>query len=223
MFTYLSIDLLTLIFPLIFSRSTRFGFGKNVVQAWTAVGLASIPFILWDIFFTHMGVWSFNPKFLMGIYFAGLPIEEILFFWTIPFACLFIYAQFQKKNLASRASKVALISWAGLFILFLIIALIYRDKNYTFAVSLLGAALAAFLVWRRPPYLGALCLALIVHYVPFLLVNGLLTFLPVVQYHPQEITGVYLGTIPIEDSIYSFVMFVSVVVLYESLTRRKAR
>lgn len=221
MFTYLAIDLLSLIFPLVFSRSTRFGFGKNVLQAWIAVVIASIPFILWDIFFTRMGVWSFNPKFLMEINLLGLPLEELLFFWTIPFASLFIYIQFRNQSRLQVSPSFTTFLWCGLTMLFLTLAIFHRDKNYTLAVSLLGACTSSLLAWQRPKFSSALFLGLLIHYIPFFLVNGLLTYLPVVLYHPQEILEIYFGTIPVEDSIYSFVMLVSVVCLFEFLRRRK--
>lgn len=48
-------------------------------------------FIIWDVYFTKRGVWDFNRKYLIGLDIFGLPIEEILFFVCIPYACIFTY------------------------------------------------------------------------------------------------------------------------------------
>ena len=66
-------------------------------------------------------------------------------------------------------------------------------------------------------------LALAVQYVPFLIVNGILTALPVVIYRPDGILGLRIGTIPVEDAIYAFVLLALPVALFETLSSRKAR
>lgn len=56
-----------------------------------SIFLAAIPFIIWDIIAVERNHWSFNPKYLTGITFFGLPLEEYLFFFLIPQACLLIW------------------------------------------------------------------------------------------------------------------------------------
>jgi lycopene cyclase domain-containing protein len=94
MFTYLLLNLFSVAFPMGFARSERFGFGSRWLEAWMSVALSAVPFILWDMFFTHLGVWRFNAAYILGIQVFNLPLEEMLFFLAIPFACLFIYRQF---------------------------------------------------------------------------------------------------------------------------------
>jgi len=222
-FTYLFLDLISLSFPLFFSRSEKFGFGKRLPQAWLAVALTAFPFIAWDIFFTHTGVWNFNSEYLLGFYFQGLPLEEILFFFTIPFSCLFIYAQFQKSTQMQLNSRLISVFWLSLSLLFFSIALTHLHKNYTVVVMLLGAATSILLACYRPLHAGAIVITLLIHYVPFFLINGTLTALPVVIYRPQEILGIHLFTIPVEDAVYSFVMVVTVIYLFEILIKGKAK
>jgi lycopene cyclase domain-containing protein len=223
MFTYLLINLISVSFPLAFSGSKRFGFGSRLKQAWLAVALSAIPFILWDILFTHLGVWGFNEKYILGYHFFNLPLEEVLFFLAIPFACLFIYQQFLRMNLRPLPDGLTTLIWAFLGLAFLMLALFNLDKIYTLSVGILAGGAAAFLAWFRPRYSRPLMLALIFQYLPFLLVNGILTYLPVVIYDGEAFMGYRIGTIPLEDSLYSFVMLVGPVAIYEFLGKRSSK
>ena len=55
--------------------------------------------------------------------------------------------------------------------------------------------------------------------IPFILINGFLTGSftnePVVIYNPEEILGIRILNIPIEDSIYNMLMLIIIVFLYE--------
>lgn len=89
---YLLLDGLTLVFPLLLSFDKKVAFYKSwkfLIYGFLIVG---IPFIVWDILFTEMKVWGFNADYLTGISLYNLPIEEVLFFVVVPFACTFIYA-----------------------------------------------------------------------------------------------------------------------------------
>ncbi|MBP9700369.1 lycopene cyclase domain-containing protein [Candidatus Woesebacteria bacterium] len=56
-----------------------------------SIFIAALPFIGWDLLAVERGHWSFNPHYLSGISFLGLPLEEYLFFFLIPQACLLIW------------------------------------------------------------------------------------------------------------------------------------
>jgi lycopene cyclase domain-containing protein len=220
MYTYLLLDVLTLAFPLAFSRSDRFGFGRNWKYAWWAVFSAALPFVLWDILFTHLGVWSFNPKFIVGKYLWNLPVEEILFFIAIPFACLFIYQQVRDSRRLQLPSARAGLLWGILTLVLACVALMNGDRIYTVSVCGLGAFISLLLALFRPHYSGPLLTAVAIQYLPFLLVNGILTALPVVLYRADALIGIHIGSIPLEDTVYSFVMLVVPVSIFEMILRR---
>src|SRR5687768_9043401 len=90
-YLYLTLDLLTIIFPLLFSFYSKANFSKKWKYLWPAVVLPGIIFIAWDEYFTRLGFWGFNEAYLSGLYIASLPLEEILFFICIPYACVFTY------------------------------------------------------------------------------------------------------------------------------------
>src|SRR5687767_6113258 len=91
MYIYLYLNLLTLFFPLLLSFDKRVAFYKTWPALFPALLINALIFIPWDVFFTQQKIWGFNPEHLLGIYFLGLPLEEILFFITVPYACIFIY------------------------------------------------------------------------------------------------------------------------------------
>lgn len=67
----------------------------NLRQNWRLLVISllfsAIPFFIWDYFATLFGHWQFNKDFILGVYIFNLPLEEVLFFFVIPFCCHFIW------------------------------------------------------------------------------------------------------------------------------------
>ena len=224
---YLLIDAASVAFPLAFAASDRFGFGRSWPRALAAVALAAVPFALWDIAFARAGIWDFNPRYLLGPSLFGLPAEEWSFFLAIPFACLFIYRRFAaihhaERFASRRPGRAFALGCAAISLACASVALLHAERAYTLWVGLAAAAASAALALGRPLYARPLLFALAVQYIPFLLVNGFLTALPVVRYRADAILGPRILSIPVEDAIYAFVMFVLPVSFYEALTGRGA-
>jgi lycopene cyclase domain-containing protein len=209
-------------FPLAFSFSARFGFGPRWKAAWAAVFASAAPFILWDIHFTRLGVWSFNPRYVLGPSLLGLPVEEALFFLAIPFSCLFIYQALRRAPRLAVPEPWGRWVWGVTAVFLLAVADLHTHHAYTASVFLLGSIAAAAFALAAPAYSGHLLAAVATQYIPFLIVNGLLTALPVVQYRSSGILGYRIGTIPVEDAVYSFVLLALPVALYEGLLRTRA-
>jgi lycopene cyclase domain-containing protein len=63
--------------------------------------------------------------------------------------------------------------------------------------------------------------------IPFLLVNGVLTGAfteePIVAYSEQAFMGKRIFTIPVEDSIYGFLLLMSIITGFEKLKQNERR
>ena len=183
-------------------------------------------FITWDALFTKLGVWGFNPRYTMGIDVFGLPVEEILFFFCIPYACLFTY--FALNNLIEKDHLLPFheIISSLLIILLLVFGSYFIDRLYTGTTFILTGFFLAFLLLKlRARFMGRFYLAFAVLVIPFLIVNGVLTgsFIeePVVWYNNEENMGIRLGTIPPEDLVYAMLMILLSVTIWEKLEDRR--
>ena len=88
---YLILNAFTISFPLLRSFESKVAYYKGFRSLFKAMLIVSGFFLVWDIWFTQMGVWGFTPAYLSGIELFGLPLGEYLFFITVPFSCVFIY------------------------------------------------------------------------------------------------------------------------------------
>lgn len=210
-YLYLLLNIGTILVPFLFSFRKIAPFYKSWRWYFPANFIVAVAFILWDIAFTKMGIWGFNPTYLSGIYIANLPLEEVLFFFTIPYACTFIFFSFQyyfpNFKLKPQTSKKLFIAWA---LISLVIGVLFYNRWYTATTFLSCAGLLFVLAKNYKPYYGQMVLAYAISVLPFMLVNGVLTgsFIPdeVVWYNDAENLGIRLFTIPIDDTHYSLLL-----------------
>ena len=203
--------------PLALSFDKKVAFYKNWLFLIPAIGFMMLLFIPWDVFFTFLGVWSFNPNYISGIHIFNLPLEEVLFFITIPYACVFIYeclnAYFPNKFVIKKPKYIAycMLGFS------LLIYIFYFDLLYTGYTAIIAAFIALIQVLHKPSlsYLGNFYRAFIVSFIPMLLVDGILTGKPIVQYNPLEKSNFDIGSIPWEDFHYNLIMLYMVISFYE--------
>lgn len=219
---YLYLNLFTIFFPLILSFDKRVQFYRNWPFLFPAIAVNALIFIAWDSYFTRLGVWGFNPDYLLGLYWLGLPLEEILFFITVPYACVFIYetlnTYFPHDYLRPYATGLSV----ALVMVLIPVGIIFWPRLYTsvtfFALSMMQLVHYWMLKTR---VLGRFYLAYFVHLIPFLVINGVLTALPVVWYNNHYNLGIRLITIPLEDTMYAMLMLLLTISVYEWLRKRK--
>ena len=221
--TYLLLMLGSLIVPLIFTFEKQVRFYSKLKYLFPAIIFSGAIFILWDIRFTESGIWSFNPEYVTGLEIINLPVEEWLFFLVIPYCCVFIYEvlkiqlpQFEKNNAFVALSLV-------LLIIFALLAYFARQKLYTFFTFFLLTIYFGYTVFRNrfKKYYTNFYLAYFISLVPFLIVNGVLTALPVVEYNDVHNLGIRVFTIPVEDFAYFFLLLLMNVTIYEYLKQQR--
>ncbi len=222
-YIYLFLDVFTLLGPLALSFDRKVAFYKNWSALLPGILAAATLFIVWDVWFTDMGVWGFADPYLVGIFAFGLPLEEWLFFLVVPYACVFIYevmsAYFPTAPDRLWAKNLAV----GLAVLLMILGIMNIGRWYT-SVTFIGTSILLLLnvFVFRVSYLGRFWKGYAVSLVPFLLVNGVLTALPVVWYHDAENLAIRIYTIPVEDSMYLVWLLLMCINVYEWRKKKSA-
>lgn len=216
--------LFTLAGPLLLSFDKRVAY----VRQWKFLPLPFLVtttyFVIWDSLFTKQGIWSFNEAYILGYKLFSLPAEEWMFFIFVPFACLFIYEctnyYIKKDILQTYALKIN----AVILAIISIISLLNIHKTYTAFNFISAAVLMAYVQFiLKPHWLGRFYVGYFFSLIPFFLINGLLTYLPIVSYNNAENLGIRLFTIPIEDTIYCLLLLLMNVTMYEWLKGKKNR
>ena len=215
-FTYLLINIFTIIIPVLRSGEAKLRFYHKLRYFLPGMFFTGLFFIVWDYFKAKQGVWVFNDRYILGLRFFGLPVEEFLFFITVPYACTFTYEAvsyfFGQRITAGRERYIV---W-GISLLAIVSAVFCRHKAYTFSVLLIAGMIfpLATLLLRRNT-LNVFFIAYFISLIPMAIVNGLLTCLPVVTYDNSQNLGIRIGTIPVEDFLYAAILLVMNISLYQ--------
>ena len=222
-YTSLLVDFACIIIPFIASFYPKHPFYKEWIPFFLANIIVGLFFLIWDFYFTDWGIWGFNPDYLTGYYLLNLPIEELLFFVAIPYACVFTY--FALKYLVKKNPMVHYHRFVTLILLcvLMVVGLFSLDKWYTGVTFLLTGGYLAIQLFRK--------VDLSYHYLAYFIIlpfffvsNGILTgsFLesPIVWYAEDENLGIRLFTIPIEDTVYGLLLILMNIDLYMFIKRK---
>lgn len=175
------------------------------------------PFILVDMVVTNW-FWYFNPSYILGWKLVNVPIEEVLFFFTVPWACLLLWVQMK-----TRFTSISNLYWLGwmlrLLMIFFAVWGVWSHAWYTSTVSIILFVLTSVFHWKAVSHSYMVFAGLVI--VLTLIFNSYLTARPVVLYNPEVMTNIRVGTVPIEDFIYGIILVLGVVIVYEKLEHKK--
>jgi lycopene cyclase domain-containing protein len=227
-YTYLLINLFSVIIPFLFSFHPKIRFDKVWNAFIPSLILTAIIFLAGDVLYTYWGVWGFNPDYLTGIYVVNLPLEEVMFFFCIPYACMFSYHALDRHINFSNVSGITRFVTIPLILILFVLSLLFFDRLYTFAAT---AGLAALLIIVRfvlnVSWLGKFYIVYLLLLIPFAIVNGMLTGTglsePVVWYDNTENMGIRIMSIPFEDIFYGMSLILLNVSGFEYLKRRHSQ
>ena len=187
--------------------------------------LPALFYIVWDMFFTNLQVWFFNKQYVVTETFIyNLPLEEVLFFFIVPYCCTFIY-----ECIRYYFPKIKTTKASDTFLFFLGVALLVfsfftHHLYYTFYTCIfLSGFIFIFFIFRK--YFVSFntkvfLIAYIIILIPFLIVNGFLTGIPVITYNNAQNLAIRIYTIPIEDIFYGMLLVMTNIVGYERLLKR---
>jgi len=217
---YLIFNIIVISGPLLFGSFQKFYFMDRWRDTLISASIVAIPYIVWDALVTDTH-WIFNPQYTLNIRLAHLPIEEWLFFLTVPAACLFTWEMILKRSDNSFTEFGKIVRYLAYVLPVIGVWLFLSGKEYTGLVFFF-IALAVFvdmyfktdLVFQKRFYLY---LALITLFI--MIFNGYLTWRPIVLYGESYQLGFRIFTIPIEDFGYGFSLLFLCTVVYERIRR----
>jgi lycopene cyclase domain-containing protein len=213
--TYLVLNLCIIAVPIWYTPDKRTAYYRRLPALGFSIAVVSSCYLLWDILVSARGEWSFNSKYLSGVQILNLPIEEVLFFITVPYSCLFIYEVVRYATKSTKLRLPASVVIAMSLALFAA-SLAFYPQGYTAkALASCGFFLMVALLLDRPLLESKqYWMWLAICYVPFFIINTVLTALPVVEYNSKAIWGLRFGTIPLEDFFYNYAMLSFYLLVY---------
>ena len=110
---------------------------------------------------------------------------------------------------------------------FLVVGILFKEQQYTSWTFIFNFIFITGLYVFRKKFISFDALSFLVSYaiclIPFLLVNGFLTALPVIEYNHTENFNFRIYTIPVEDIFYGMLLILMNVVIYEKLQLTKTK
>lgn len=188
--------------------------------------LNGLLFIPWDVIFTQNKVWGFNPDYLSGLFFFNLPIEEWLFFITVPFSCVFIHYVLKAYFNNPINLKFSTYFWKTLSIMVFILGVFFYKQVYTFTTFTLTPIFILTILKINKEFMRDFLLTYIISFIPFIIINSILTGSftdePIVWYNNNENFSIRIGTIPVEDTIYNMLLLLLPTYITQYLFNKKA-
>lgn len=225
-YIYLWLNLLSLLPPVFLSFHPLLKLHKRWQYLLPAIAVVAFIFVLLDMWYTSLGIWGFNERYLLGWKIGNLPLEEVMFFICIPYACIFSYhclnTQVKRDYFEKIQDKISYL----IMIFSLVIVIIFFDRWYTlFAFGSLFLIIFALHFVLKVKWLSRFYFAYLILQIPFLIVNGILTGTglkePIVWYSESHIIGWRILTIPFEDTFYGMALLLLSTALYEYLFSKK--
>lgn len=221
--TYLLLLLAYLLIPVVLSTQKKVRFVFRLRYLFPSIIFAGAIYVMWDMRFTELGIWSFNPDYITGIQLMKVPIEEWLKFLIIPLSMVYIYEwlkikleNFEQPNIVVALSLV-------IFVIAGVLAYTFRQNMFSFFTFFLLAIYLGYTIFRNrfKKHFTKFYLAYAITLFPFLIVSVILNVLPVVIYNTEHVIGISLFGVPVEKLAYLFLLLLITTTIYEYLNERQ--
>lgn len=221
--SYLLLLLVYLVIPVVLSAQKKVRFVFQLRYLLPAIVFSGAVFVMWNMRFVEIGIWSFNSDYLTGIEFLKVPIEEWLSLLIIPLSSVYIY-EWLKIRLESfeHANEFVIVSLV-LFVIAGLLAYFFRQNIFTFFTFFLTAIYLGYTVFRNrfKKHYTKFYLTFAIVLVPFIIVSAAINAMPVIIYNADHIIGFGILGVPIEKLGYLFLLLLINVTIYEYLSARK--
>ena len=174
------------------------------------------------VFLTGAKAWGFNPTYLVGASYRGLPLEEYLFIFVFSFAGLGIYnylnVKFPKNDLQQyRLAFSNLMIGIGIAFLFF---------GYTKWFTLITFAFLLLLLFgveyiNRIRFMYRFYRAFFVMLLPFYGIYVYLCNLPIIQYDNAQHVRISLAKVPLENLFLRMGTLLLAVYVFEIVKSRR--
>jgi len=220
---YLLLLLSYLVVPVALSISSKIRFTFRLRYILPAILFCGAIFIMWDIRFTQLAIWTYNPDYLTGITLLKIPIEKWLSLLVIPLSAAYIYEWIKSRNEKPHLANIFLAISLILLVILGILTYIYRQNMFSFFTFFLTTIYLGYTIFRNrfKKHYYAFYSTFFISLLPFVIVSALLGSLPVMAYSAQQVMGMAFLGIPIEKFAYLFLMLLISLTIYEYLNERR--
>lgn len=220
---YFSLVLVALAILVVFSFRKPLKFYTKLKYFVPAAIFSGTIFILCLTRFVEIGIWTYNPEYLLGILILGLPIEEWIFLFTVSYGSVYGYEWVKLKFRSTANANLFVALSLILLIGFALLAYFGRARLYTFFTFFLLTIYFGYTFLRNKfkKHFFNLYLTFILVAMPFAALKMIFVALPAISYNPQHILGVRLLQVPVEDFGYLFLLLLINVTIYEYLSERR--
>lgn len=189
----------------------RFRWSKqDWVRLFRVYVFVSIPFVLLDSISHGRGWWSYASEHTSDIAILGLPLEECLFFFVVPFACLVLYSCLASISSLKRSISLRPITaMLGVIAVAALAFTVTQPLERTIVDAVLLCLIIVLFILLRPHVTGAFAVWFGAIILLFVGTNSILTGLPIVLYDHAYGSMVRVGAIPLEDFWYNLSLLLS--------------
>lgn len=187
---------------------------RGLVFVWLFV---STPWLLLDVWQHAAGFWHYNPQFVSTLLVINVPLEEGLFFYLVPLACLTVWQMVCRHRLMVLAWPGYLVVMSLFLLGFVMIGIYGIFMPFRSLIDLVAMVVAYGLLWffmRHHGGRGMILSWTAVVGVLFMISNTVLTALPIVEYNDTVMVPWRIGTIPVSDVYYNFGFLWLVLLVY---------